>query len=293
MKLPPLPGLRAFEAAARRENFRQAATELGMTPAAVSQHVRSLEDWLGVRLFERSARGVQLTPAGREFGDAVSAGLAGIAAAAERLTAGARRRTVRLACLPSVVAHWLAPRLPRFRAAHPDIQVAISYAAGARTAAEAAADLLIQHGTRPDSGALPILSGATRPTCAPAYLHRRRTIRDPRALLEADLLHDESPDAWRRWFAEGGLESPRETGPIFADFNLLLSSLTAGLGVALCPTALIADALSRGELEILFDRPTDMEKAYWLTEAANLSPEAVLMRDWLLSEAVDANPSET
>ncbi|RYC17396.1 LysR substrate-binding domain-containing protein [Ciceribacter ferrooxidans] len=288
MKLPPLPSLRAFESAARRENFRQAATELGMTPAAVSQHVRSLEDWLGVRLFERSARGVRLTPAGREFGSAVTAGLAGIAAAAERLTAAARRRTVRLACLPSVVTHWLAPRLPRFRAAHPDIQVAISYAAGAKTASEAASDLLIQHGARPDAGAVPILSGATHPTCAPAYLHRKGPIRDPRDLLEADLLHDESPAAWWRWFAEGSLESPREAGPIFADFNLLLSSLTAGLGVALCPTALIADELSRGELEILFDRPTDMEKAYWLTEAASLSPEAVLMRDWLLAEAAAA-----
>jgi len=292
MKLPPLPSLRAFESAARNENFRQAAAELGMTPAAVSQHVRSLEDWLGVSLFERRARGVRLTPAGREFGKAVTAGFGTIAAAAERLTGGARSRTVRLACLPSVVTHWLAPRLPRFRAAHPDIQVAISYAAGAKTASEAAADLLIQHGTRPDTGAVPILSGATRPTCAPVYLHRRGPISDPRELLEADLLHDESPAAWRRWFAEGGLESPREAGPIFADFNLLLSSLTAGLGVALCPTALIADELSKGKLEILFDRPTDVEKAYWLTETASLSPEAVLMRDWLLAEAAVAIPPD-
>ncbi|MGX5666079.1 LysR family transcriptional regulator [Rhizobium daejeonense] len=285
MKLPPLPSLRAFEAAARKESFRHAATELGMTAAAVSQHVRALEDWFGVALFERSARGVRLTAEGRDFSRTVSTSLGAIAAAAEQLSAARQRRQVRLACLPSVVSHWLAPRLPAFRAAHPDIQVMISYSAGAVTPAEAKADLLIQHGVRPSSEALPILSAATRPTATRGYVERKGPFPETSDLARADLLHDEDKAAWRRWFAEGGIAAPTESGPLFADFNLLVSSVTSGLGVALCPTALIADELARGALQILFERASDTEKHYWLIEEDRPTPEAALMRDWLLLES--------
>lgn len=285
MKLPPLPSLRAFEAAARKESFRHAATELGMTAAAVSQHVRTLEDWFGVALFERSARGVRLTAEGRDFSRTVSTSLEAIASASEQLSAARQQRQVRLACLPSMVSHWLAPRLPAFRAAHPDIQVTISYSAGAITPAEAKADLLIQHGVRPSPEALAILSAATRPTAARAYVERSGPFPETSDLGRADLLHDEDKAAWRRWFAEGGIPAPTESGPLFADFNLLVSSVTSGLGVALCPTALIADELARGELQILFERASDTEKYYWLIEADRPTPEVVLMRDWLLSEA--------
>lgn len=285
MKLPPLPSLRAFEAAARKESFRHAATELGMTAAAVSQHVRTLEDWFGVALFERSARGVRLTAEGRDFSRTVSTSLEAIASASEQLSAARQRRQVRLACLPSVVSHWLAPRLPAFRAAHPEIQVAISYAAGAETPTQAKADLLITHGVRSSPDALPILSAATRPTAARDYVERKGPFPDASYLARADLLHDEDKAAWRRWFAEGGIPAPTESGPLFADFNLLVSSVTSGLGVALCPTALIAAELARGELQILFERASDTEKYYWLIEADRPTPEVVLMRDWLLSEA--------
>lgn len=285
MKLPPLPSLRAFEAAARKESFRHAATELGMTAAAVSQHVRTLEDWFGVALFERSARGVRLTAEGRDFSRTVSAGLGAIAEAAEQLSAARQRRQVRLACLPSVVSHWLAPRLPAFRAAHPDIQVTISYSAGAGTPVEAKADLLIQHGVRPSPEAQPILSAATRPTAALGYVERRGPFPAASDLARADLLHDEDKAAWRRWFTEGGIAVPTESGPLFADFNLLVSSVTSGLGVALCPTALIADELARGALQILFERASDTEKYYWLMETDRPTPESVIMRDWLLSES--------
>ncbi len=285
MKLPPLPSLRAFEAAARKESFRHAAAELGMTAAAVSQHVRALEGWLGIALFERSARGVRLTPEGRDFSGTVSASLGAIAAAAEQLAAARRPRQVRLACLPSVVSHWLAPRLPAFRAAHPGIQVTIGYSAGAETPAEAKADLLIRHGARPSPEALPILSAATRPTAARSYVERKGPFPDAADLARADLLHDEDKAAWRRWFTEGGIVAPAESGPLFADFNLLVSSVTSGLGVALCPSALIANELARGELQILFERASDTEKYYWLLEADRPTQEAMLMRDWLLSES--------
>jgi LysR family glycine cleavage system transcriptional activator len=293
MTLPPLSGIRAFEAAARKQNFRQAAAELGMTPAAVSQHVRALEDWLGVALFERSARGVKLTAAGQEFGTSVTSGLGEIETAVDRIKGRTKRTTVRLACLPSVVSHWLAPRLSEFRRAHPGISVSISYAANAQNPEEASADLLIQHGIMPQEDAHTILSAATRPTCAPDYLRRNGMPATEAALSGADLLHDETPLAWQRWFGEHVLPTPSFAGPIFADFNLLLSSVTAGLGVALCPTALIAPELAEGRLVVLFERASDLDRFYWLKARDDLGYEASLMRDWLIAQATPADTARS
>ena len=285
MKLPPLPTLRAFEAAARRESFLQAATELGMTAAAVSQHVKALEDWLELSLFERRPRGVRLTADGRELGAACSEGLGHIARAAERLTTRKSLARASLACMPSVVTHWLGPRLPRFRVAHPDIQVSIVYPLGALAPEEAGADLLIRHGTRPPGRAERILDAATRPTCAPSYLGRHGPISSPSDLLNQDLLHDATEAAWQSWLAARGVQGPTPSGPLYADFNLLVSSALSGLGIGLCPTALISDHLAAGTLSVLFEEAADEDKAYWLLSGAALSEPATILRDWLLAEA--------
>lgn len=283
MRYPPLGGLRAFEAAARHESFAAAAAELNLTAAAVSQHVRGLEQWLGVPLFLRHPRGVALTAAGRDFGAAVSHGLTHIALAAGQIATKTRRPLVSLACLPSVTTRWLIPRLPLFRAAHPEVQLNLVYALDARSPAQAGVDLLIQHGVRPGAGATAILSAATRPTCSPEFLVRHGPVATARDLLAAELLHDETPSAWGRWFATTGLNLPSGGGPIFADFNLLVASVIAGQGVGLCPTSLIADELRRGSLTTLFEQPSDEDKHYWLQEAAGLSREAAILRDWLIA----------
>jgi LysR family glycine cleavage system transcriptional activator len=290
MKLPPLPTLRAFEAAARRESFLQAATELGMTAAAVSQHVKALEDWLGLALFERRTRGVRLTADGRELGAACSEGLGHIARAAERLTARRSGLRVSLACKPSVVNHWLGPRLPRFRATHPEIQVSVVYPLGALTPDEAGTDLLIRHGTRPPGRAERILEAATRPTCSPAYLDQHGPIITPADLLKQHLLHDATEAAWHAWLVARGVAGPTPTGPLYADFNLLVSSVLSGLGIGLCPTALIADQLAAGTLKVLFDAPADEDKAYWLLSGADLPEPAAVLCDWLLAESSDHSP---
>lgn len=289
MKLPPLPTLRAFEAAARRESFLQAATELGMTAAAVSQHVKALEDWLGLALFERRPRGVRLTADGRDLGAACSEGLGHIARAVERLTIRRSGLRVSLACKPSVVNHWLGPRLPRFRAAHPEIQVTVVYPLGALTPEEAGADLLIRHGTRPPGRAEHILDAATRPTCSPSYLERYGPITTPADLMKQHLLHDATEAAWQSWLAERGIEGPTPAGPLYADFNLLVSSVLSGLGIGLCPTALISDHLAAGTLTVLFDNAADEDKAYWLLSGADLSEPAAVLREWLLEESAGSS----
>lgn len=285
MKLPPLSSLRAFECAARKGGFLAAASALGMSAAAVSQHVRNLEAWLGLALFERSARGVKLTSAGREFGAACSQGLGQIAFAAERLEGGRRQRKVSLACQPSIVTHWLAARLPRFRADHPDIQVSIVYPMGNRTPEDAQVDLLICHGEKPRRPAEPILNAATRPTCSRGYLDRAGPFATPADLLRADLLHDETDAAWRAWLAAQGIADKPRPGPIFADFNLLVSSVASSLGIGLCPTSLVEEDVQRGALVVLFDAPCDTDKHYWLIPADQPTDDAKLMRAWLIDEA--------
>lgn len=283
MKLPPLATLRAFEAAARKQSFSLAAQELGMTATAVSQHVRNLEAWLGVPLFERHARGVRLSPAGKEFGITVSASLRQISSGAERIRRGSSdRMTVRLASLPSVVAHFLTPRLPRFRALHPDIQVSISYSGRDDATLP---DLSIIHGPTPAQSAMALFSAETRPTCAPAYVAKYGPFDEVSSLLQAELLHDDSETAWRGWLATAGLSLPKTAGPIFADFNLLVTALKAGQGIGLCPTALLGDEIAEGQLTVLSDRAADRDKYYWLIESGEMTGPARILSDWLVAEA--------
>lgn len=282
MILPPLVTLRAFEAAARKASFALAAQELGMTATAVSQHVRNLEAWLGVALFERHARGVRLTSDGKEFGNTVSVSLRQIASGAERVRRGHDRMTVRLASLPSVVAHFLTPRLPCFRALHPEIQVSISYS-GVQQASPA--DLTIGHGISFEENAVALFSAETRPTCAPDYIMNSGPFHDEASLLRAELLHDDTEMAWRSWFAAAGMSLPYGAGPIFADFNLLVTALKSGQGIGLCPTALLQDEIAKGQLTVLFDRAADTDKYYWLTQPEEMTAPAKILADWLVAEA--------
>jgi LysR family glycine cleavage system transcriptional activator len=279
----PLASLRAFEAAARHGSFVRAATELNLTPAGVSQHVRTLETWLNVRLFVRHARGVTLTAAGREFGAAVTHGLTHIEAVAGQLKLAAQRRPVSVACIPSVATRWLIPQLPRFRTAFPNVRINILYALEARTPEAANADLLICHGVRPSTGAVELLNAETRPTCSAEFLAGHGPFKTPGDLLASELLHDETTEAWARWFSAVGIITAPKAGPIFADFNLMIGSVIGNQGIGLCPTALIATEIARGSLITLFDMPSDTDKAYWLIQAKSLSPEAEILRDWLLA----------
>ncbi len=283
MQHVPLASLRAFEAAIRHESFAKAATELNLTAAGVSQHVRSLEEWLGVKLFTRHARGVTATIAGRDFGAAVASSLGHIDIAARQLRLAGNNRPVSVACIASVATRWLIPRLQVFKKEYPEIQVNIVYALDARTPEAANADLLIRHGARPAVNAVSLLPAETRPTCSREYERRHGPIRKPADLLNLDLLHDETTAAWTRWFALEGIHQPSKPGPIFADFGLMIGSVIGGQGVGLCPTALIAEELDNGTLVALFDTALDTDKSYWLIEADRLSKDAETFRDWLIA----------
>ncbi|WP_412065376.1 LysR substrate-binding domain-containing protein [Rhizobium sp. SYY.PMSO] len=279
----PLASLRPFEAATRHESFVKAAAELNMTPTAISQHVRAVENWLGVALFIRHARGVTATTAGRDFAAAVANGLGHIEIAAQQLRLDSIEHPVSVACIASVATRWLIPRLPAFRKKHPGIRINIVYALDAPTPKGAGVDLMIRHGPRPAADAVALLAAETRPTCSAEYKRRHGPLQNPADLADADLLHDETTSSWARWFALAGLHRSPDSGPVFADFSLMIASVIGGQGVGLCPTALIADELANGTLVTLFDTPLDTDKFYWLLQAGRLSGEAQIFRDWLVS----------
>jgi LysR family glycine cleavage system transcriptional activator len=142
---------------------------------------------------------------------------------------------------------------------------------------------LIHHGPRPGPNAVELLSAETRPTCSAEFRARHGGLETPHDLAGTELLHDETTDAWARWFTIAGIRETPKAGPIFADFNLMIGSVIGGQGIGLCPTALIADELAQGSLVTLFDTASDTDKAYWLTAAKALSQEAGTFRDWLVA----------
>ncbi len=285
MKLPPPSTLRAFEAAARLKSFARAAEEINLTPAAVSQHVRSLEQWLGQPLFIRHAQRLEVTSDGHALGLAVQDGLSRIADAADRIRQK-RDRTVTIACISSVATYWLIPRLPAFQRDHSEITLQVVYAFDDSTRQSAGTQLLIRHGSTVSGNAHLLLSAATRPVCTPEYLKHNGPFGDFAALLGATLLHDKSTAAWARWLTAHGVNPPVNlAGTVFEDANLMASATINHQGIGLIPTALIKDVLAAGKLILVTDSPSDEDKSYWLMEQDSISSDAEMLKKWLLKVA--------
>jgi LysR family glycine cleavage system transcriptional activator len=144
--LPPLQSLRAFATVARLLSFRRAGEELLITQSAVSHHIRELEQNLGVKLFIRKARGVELTPEGQQYFEFVRQAFDLIASGTSALRRRATKSWVRVSLLPSFAANWLVPRLRRFNEAHPDIELVLDPTLHLTNFAGGEADLAIRYG---------------------------------------------------------------------------------------------------------------------------------------------------
>ncbi len=238
MKLPPLNSVRAFEAAARLSSMRDAAAELFVTPGAISQHVRTLEGYLEVALFERSARAIRLTEAGQAFQSAVTRHLRGIAHAAEQLRPGEQRIAVTVA--PDFASRWLMPRLRSFASLHPKVEVRVDASFDFADFDRDPFDLAIRTGREvpPQLNSEPLLRQTMRPYCSPDYFARVFKGRSKAAVWpHARLLHENRPyDMWTPWFAMRGLAEPNaEVGLYFSHGTLAILAAIEGEGVTLQP----------------------------------------------------------
>ena len=247
-RLPPLKALPAFEEAARLLSFSAAARELNLTHGAISRQMKSLETHLGVRLFRRLSRRLELTEAGAAFLPATRSALDGLEASAARLSAVARQGPLVVACLPTFMMRWLIPRLYDFNARHPSVEVRLSASSGPVDFARQGVDVAIRIGAPPWPAGLEahaFMNEEIGPVCSPSLLKKGGI--DLRAHVR---LHTETcPDAWADWWARSGTaatEASREQH--FEHFYFLLEAAVAGLGVAVAPRPLVREDLKQGRL---------------------------------------------
>jgi LysR family glycine cleavage system transcriptional activator len=285
MKLPPLNAVRAFDAAARHLNLRRAAGDLFVTPGAISQQVRQLEQWLGVRLFDRRARGVELTEAGVQFHAVVARSLRQVAQAAERLRP--ERNTVTVSVLPSLGTRWLVPRLDEFTRAHPQVQVRIDATLELADFDSDGVDLAVRHvsETPRDLESIPICDELMYPVCSPAYFaaHVRRGRLAPQVRLLHEVSSRERIDHWERWLQQEGYDDVDAARGLYFSHEMLAADAAArGQGVAMLGDLLAVDAIRRGELVLASSQPLATGKRFLMVWPPGAVREPVRQfRDWL------------
>jgi LysR family glycine cleavage system transcriptional activator len=295
--LPPLTSLRAFEAAARWLSFTRAARELHVTPAAISHQVRGLEQFLGVALFQRSGRRLELTREGRLAADHFSDAFERIARGVEVLRPRSRDRELAIGVTPAFATRWLVPRLPQLAAALPGIHVALVTGTAPVDFDADAVDVAIRFGHAASFATVTdaLFRESVAPLASPAFVRAHR-LRRPADLGCVCLLHDESmrragrPPTWHEWLQAAGATVPNlECGFVFDDSHLALQAACAGHGVALGRFAYAVDDLAQGRLVLPFPQVLELDLHYHLIvpKARVQEPVVERFREWLLREAAD------
>jgi LysR family glycine cleavage system transcriptional activator len=284
---PSLLALRAFEAAARRLSFTEAARELHVSQAAISRHVRGLEKDVGRELFRRLHRAVELTGPGKQFAAELTAGFLKIQRAVETVR-GVPARRLRVSIEPAFAARWLVPRLDRFSAAHPDIELELETSMELRVLGRET-DVAIRYvdtGAKPprlrhrlllSTDGVPVIAGV-KPRPAPW--------RHDQAILGHRLLHDDNGNAWRRWFDAAGLEGFDQAKHLyFTDYALTLAAALRGQGIALGAAVFIETELKTGRLAQIGQTRVPFGE-YFLLEANDRStaPIRAAFVNWLEGE---------
>lgn len=303
--LPSLNSLRAFEAAARHLSFSKAAEELHVTPAAVSQQVKTLEDHLGVILFHRLNRNLALTAAGLAGLPQLQQAFCVLTEGVARMRGAGELRLLAVEAAPSFTAKWLLPRLPRFYAEQPEIDLRIVGTLKQVDPRPLGTEIQqtffsgeLNVGIRFGGGHYPgcrvdrLFRVAIAPLCSPALISGKHPLRKPQDLKSHILLHDDTPwegrPDWATWAEHAGHpELAVARGPHFSSVQLVLQAAMEGQGVALGIEAIAADDISAGRLVVPFDIRLPLKSAYYLVtlEQDENSPRIAAFRDWILREA--------
>lgn len=289
--LPPLNALRAFEAAARHESFKCAAEELNVTHAAISHQVKTLEDWLGVAVFTRTPRAVELTEAGLSYLSVVESALNQIHSGTVALISSILEEPLKIVTPPGFAARWLAPRLGRLWKALPDMDLRIREIPSPFSVdfRRDQVDLCIQVGPedRPGLDQVPLMPGTVTPMCSPMLLAQGFAPAERRDLVNSKLLHQCDYEMWRLWFDSFGIRDVDiEHGPIFDNVNLIYSAVIAAQGVGLLHTALTREEKKAEQLIRLFPSDPDDDKGFYIVHPIDnrMAPKVVKFKNWLLAE---------
>jgi LysR family glycine cleavage system transcriptional activator len=290
-RLPPLNALRAFEAAARNENFTRAAEELGVSQVAVSQQVKFLEATLGLKLFARDGKRLVITSAGKHYLAVVSDALDRIAVGTDRLLQNGPSSILTVSTSPDFGAKWLVHRLGRFTAAYPEIDIHVSTSSKQVDLIAEHVDLAIRHGDGHWAGldAVALCQERLVAVCSPKFLAGRNRITQASDLLKLPLLRLDGWSTWSKWFEVAGVSATARRGPVLNQASMLIDAAVDGQGVALARTTLAAWDLLHGRLVVAIDVSLPLENTYWIVypKLASREPKIVALRDWLLAEAAD------
>ncbi len=314
-RLPPLSAMRAFESAARHLSFKKAAEELHVTPAAVSQQIKTLETYLGVSLFRRLTRALEITPQGRAMLPKIREGFDCFAAAIDS-TRSEADGVLTVTAPPSFATRWLVPRLPRFSLAHPEVELRLSSRGDSVDKRgetllldndrfdlrEAGSLLAIRYGTGnyPGLQVEQIFAPDWVPVCSPRLLSAERPLAIPQDLARHVLIHDETigdeegQPGWQEWLSCAGAGNvDAERGPRFSNAVLAVEAALDGQGVALALKPLVEADVAAGRLIVPFEIAVPSPFGYFLVmrKAVAQRESVAAFRRWLLDEALAVQPN--
>ncbi len=285
--LPTLSTLKAFEAAARHESFSAAGRELNVTHAAISQQVRRLEAELGVALVRRAGRGLALTPSGAQLGQALSEGFDAMRGAISEIVAGEAGRPLQITMTPIFAVNWMMPRIGRFRAAHPEIELMLNPTAGLVDFEIAGYDLGIRYGSGdwPGLVAEPFVPTSFAVVAAPSLI-AGRTIREPKDLIDLPWVQEFGTDELTMWLRLKGVTVEGKTDVAHLPGYMLQAGLLRGEGVGCTTRAFVEHEIEAGNLVILFEDDGEMGTGYHLVRPnGEMRPPLAIFVAWLKREA--------
>lgn len=284
----PLNGLRAFEAAARHLSFTKAAIELCVTPAALGHQVKALEERLGLPLFRRLPRGLALTDEGQALLPVLRESFDRMAGLLDEFRGGKGREVLSVGAVGTFAVGWLLPRLERFEAAHPSVDLRLTTNNNRVDIAEEGLDFAIRYGDGAWHGtdAVPLFEAPLTPLCAPETAKRLEV---PAALSRETLLRSYRLGEWTAWFEAASVAQPALTGPVFDSAVLMVNAAMQGRGVALAPARMFEREFEQGRLA----RPFAIEVSlggYWLTSLKSRKPTTAMSAfgAWIAAEAVSS-----
>lgn len=295
-RLPPLRALQAFDAVVQKGNVVAAAESLHVTPGAVSQQVRLLEDFLGVTLFERQSTGLRPTELGNLYHQHVSRGFECFHTAQAVLLAAQQGVHLTLTTFPSVATHWLASRLDKWRMLSPDVRVHVEVIDRDSKRAGGNGDIRLSYGTPPRDGTSHrvLFTDRVTPVCSPSLLREDQPIVQPADLLRYPLVHvewgwaDMSPPTWANWLRAVGVPAPATHAPLtYSLSGMAIDAAVRGGGISLGQGLFAVDSLRDGQLIAPFRLSLPMPYPYYLAWHAGALDVAGARRfvDWLIAEA--------
>lgn len=299
-KIPPLAALRAFDAVARHGSLRGAGDELCISISAISHQVKSLEEFLKIKLFTRDKSGMQLTEAGVGYCKELERILDSLETATSRVSRYLQRRSIAINAFPSFAELWLIPRLPEFHRAHEDVQIRIVSQPEEAILAGSDIDVAIRYAA---TDAAPprakcLIEEEIMPVCAPAYLEQRgRRLTEPDDICDQVLISSSvHPDEWTDWCAHVGVSLSEENSWLEVDSRaMVLTAARSGIGLAMARLPYANSDLRDGTLASPFPMPFKTGYAYYLEipERSILLEPVTAFRDWIVDAIGRDSQTET